>query len=182
MRIKKLFKTESEYLDYAWSFMSFDENKIWHEEDEKIMMPFFNFDKIRHNIQDEEGSFKKHWTPEIDAGFKHWEKCREEYANELFEIRDSISQFNIGELAEFFFLEPIEMDCYDTDEDGNEIDQDGNIMPPTNRETIKIASEWKEEMTFPLYFIGWIDSDYDRFGKSRVLFSEFVSLKDYDSH
>lgn len=182
MRIKKLFKTESEYLDYAWSFMSFDENKIWREEDEKIMKPFFDFDKIRHKVQDEEGSFKKYWTPEIDAGFKHWQKCKEEYADKLFEIRDSISQFNIGELAAFFLLEPIEMDCWDYDEDGNEIDEDGNIMPPTSRETIKIASDWKEEMTFPLYFVGWVDSDCDRFGKCRVSFSEFVSLKDYDSH
>ena len=28
MRIKKLFQTEKEYLDYAWSFINFDENKI----------------------------------------------------------------------------------------------------------------------------------------------------------
>jgi hypothetical protein len=35
MRIKKLLKTESEYLDYAWSFMSFDENKVSLKEFEK---------------------------------------------------------------------------------------------------------------------------------------------------
>jgi len=182
MRIKKLFKTESEYLDYAWSFMSFDVNKIWREEDLPKLKPFFDFSEIRHKVQDGDGAFHKYWTPEIHAGFKHWEKCKEEYADKLFEIRDSISQFNIGELADFFLLEPIEMECWDYDESGNEIDKDGNIMPPTSRETIKIASEWKEEMTFPLYFVGWVDSDYDRFGKSRVSFSEFVSLKDYDSH
>jgi hypothetical protein len=180
MRIKKLFKTESEYLDYAWSFMSFDENKVWREEDLPKLKPFFDFDKIHHKIETEDGSFKKYWTPEIDAGYKHYAKCKEEYADELFEIRDSIAQFSTDKLAEFFLLEHIETSCYDTDEDGNDIDEDGNIIPPLSRETIKIAEDWKEEMTFPLYFVGWIDSSWDRFGDVCISLSEFVSLKEFE--
>ena len=182
MRIKKLFKTESEYLDYAWSFINFDENKIWREEDEKIMKPFFDFNKIRHKVQDEEGAFKKYWTPEIDAGFKHWEKCKEEYADALFRMRDSIRGFPLEDFVEFFLLQHIDMNCYDTDEDGNDLDEDGNIMPPLSRETLKISEDWKDEMTFPLVFVGLIDSGFDRFGNVRMAFSDFVSLKDYDSH
>jgi hypothetical protein len=160
--------------------MSFDKNKIWREEDEKIMQPFFDFDKIRHKIETEDGSFKKYWTPEIDAGYKHYQKCEQEYADALFEIRDSIHGFSPDQLAEFFLLEPIEMNCYDYDEDGNDIDEDGNIIPPLSRETIKIAEDWKEEMTFPLYFVGWIDSGFDRLGSVRMSFSDFVSLKEFE--
>jgi hypothetical protein len=69
---------------------------------------------------------------------------------------------------------------YDYDEDGNEIDENGNIIPPLSRETIKIAEDWKEDMTFPLYFVGWIDSSCNRFGGVGMAFSEFVSLKEFE--
>lgn len=173
MRIKKLFKTESEYLDYAWSFLNFVENKIWREEDLPKLKPYFDFEKRHrgesHTLNEEE-----------KESFDYYNKCYKEYAKDLFEIRNSIQGFPQDELAEFFLLEPIEMECYDYDEDGNEIDEDGNIMPPTSRETIKIAEDWKESMTFPLIFVGWIDSGFDRFGSVRMSFSEFVSLKEFD--
>ena len=173
MRIKKLFKTESEFLDYAWSFINFDENKIWREEDLPKLQPYFDFEKEHrgnsHQLNEEE-----------KESFKYYNKCYEEYAKELFLMRDSIHGFPTEQLAEFFLLEPIAMDCYDYDEDGNEIDEDGNIMPPLSRETIKIAEDWKEEMTFPLIFVGWIDSGFDRFGNVRMSFSEFVSLGEFE--
>ena len=31
-----------------------------------------------------------------------------------------------------------------------------------------------------LYFIGWIDSGWDRHGDVRIAFSEFVSLKEFN--
>lgn len=176
MRIKKLFKTESEYLDYAWSFMSFDENKIWREEDIPKLQPYFDTSNSR---PDKSKLSENEWAT-LKESMNHYLKCKEEYADELFEIRDSISQFSMSELANFFLLEPIETDCWDYDEDGNEIDEDGNIMPPTSRETIKISDDWKEEMTFPLMFVGWIDSDFDRFGKTRMAYSEFVTLKEFE--
>ncbi len=173
MRIKKLFKTESEYLDYAWSFMSFDENKVWREEDLPKLKPFFDFEKKHRG-----DSYKL--NEEEKESFKYYKKCHEEYAKNLFEIRDSIHGFSPDELEGFFLLEPIEMNCYDYDEDGNDIDEDGNIIPPLSRETIKIAEDWKEEMTFPLYFVGWIDSGFDRLGSVRMSFSDFVSLKEFE--
>jgi len=172
MRIKKLFKTESEYLDYAWSFLNFDENKIWREEDLPKLQPFFDFEK-RHRGESHE------FNDEERNSFKHYNKCYEEYAKDLFEIRNSIRGFPQDELVEFFFLEPIETDCWDYDEDGNEIDEQGNIVPPTSRETIKISEDWKDEMIFPLYFVGWIESGQDRYGDVRMAYSEFVSLKEF---
>lgn len=173
MRIKKLFKTESEYLDYAWSFLNFDENKIWREEDLPKLQPYFEMKSERRKLSENERAI-------LIESMNHYVKCKEEYADELFEIKDSIAQFSTDKLAEFFLLEPIEMNCYDYDEDGNEIDRDGNIIPPLSRETIKIAEDWKEEMTFPLYFIGWIDSGWDRNGDVRMAFSEFVTLKEFE--
>jgi len=173
MRIKKLFKTESEFLDYAWSFINLDENKIWREEDRPKLQPFFDFEEKNR------GNSHK-FNEEEKESFRYYNKCYEEYAKSLFEIRDSIAQFSTEKLAEFFFLEPIDMNCYDYDEDGNELDRDGNIIPPLSRETIKITEDWKEEMTFPLYFVGWIDSSWDRFGNVGMAFSEFVSLKEFE--
>jgi hypothetical protein len=173
MRIKKLFNTEAEYLDYAWSFIDFDENKVWRKEDLPKLKPFFVFEeKHRGN------SYKL--NKEEKASFEYYRKCHEEYAKYLFEIRDSIRGFPTDQLAEFFLLEPVDMNCWDTDEDGNELDEDGNIMPPLSRETIKVSETLKEEMTFPLYFVGWIDSSWDRFGSVRMTFSEFVSLKEFN--
>lgn len=175
MRIKKLFKTEKEYLDYAWSIINFNEDKIWREEDLPKLQPFFDFSE-RHRGD----SYKM--NDEERESFNFYKKCHEEYAEELFEIRDSIKQFEQSELIEFFFLEEIGMNCYDYDEDGNEIDEDGNIMPPWGRESLKLHPDLKEEMMFPLVFVGWIDCGFDRGGNSRVMFSEFVTLKDYDTH
>lgn len=175
MRIKKLFKTESEYLDYAWSFINFDKNKIWREEDLPKLKPFFDF-------TDEHCGESYEFNDEEKESFLYYKKCSKEYANELFEIRDSIDGFSVDELAEFFLMQHIDMNCCDTDEDGNDIDEDGNIMPPLSRETLKISEDWKDEMTFPLVFVGVIDSGFDRLGGVRMAFSDFVSLKDYDSH
>lgn len=177
MTIKKLFNSEKEYLDYVWSFINFDANKIWREEDLPKLQPYFDLsrvepDKISHLSENEKALLKK--------SMLHYKKCSEEYADELFEIRDIINQFDIHELADFFFLEEIVMDCYDIDEDGNDIDEEGNIMPPLSRETIKISEVCKEKMTFPFYFVGYIVSDFDRYDKIRIAFSEFVSLKDFE--
>jgi hypothetical protein len=176
MRIKKLFKTESEYLDYAWSFINFDENKIWREEDLPKLQFYFDMNRDRPDISK---LSEIEWAT-LKESVAHYDKCKEEYAGELFEIRDSISIFSTNQLAEFFLLESIDMDCCDADEDGNELDKDGNIIPPLSRETIKITEDWKEEMTFPLYFVGWIDSSRDRYGSVRMAFSEFVSLKEFE--
>jgi hypothetical protein len=162
-------------LDYAWSFINLDENKIWREEDLPKLQPYFD---MSNNRPDKSKLSENDWAI-LKESMNHYDKCKEEYAGELFEIRDSIAQFSTDKLAEFFFLEPIAMYCYDYDEDGNEIDEDGNIIPPLSRETIKIAEDWKEEMTFPLYFVGWIDSGFDRFGSVRMSFSEFVTLKEF---
>jgi hypothetical protein len=174
MRIKKLFKTESEFLDYAWSFINFDENKIWREEDLPKLQLFIDYkDRLLEPSAIDRAALRE--------SMDYYDKCMEEYAGELFEIADDIVQFSNAELAEFFLLEPIEEDqCWDYDSEGNEIDEDGNIIPPLSRESLKISSDFVSEMSFPLYFVGHINSDSDRLGKIRLCYSEFVSLKDFE--
>jgi len=181
MRIKKLFKTESEFLDYAWSFINFDENKIWREEDLPKLQPYFD---MYNNRPDKSKLSENEWAA-LKESMNHYDRCKEEYADELFEIRDSIAQFTTYELAEFFLLEPIDdnggwSSCSGYDDDGNELDEDDNIIPPTTRESIKISEEWKHEMIFPLYFVGHINCDSDRLGKFRIGYSEFLTLKDFE--
>jgi hypothetical protein len=174
MRIKKLFKTESDYLDYVWTFLSFDESKIWRDEDLSKLEPYFNLDRSdKNDMSDSE------WTI-LRESMKHYEKCLKDYADALFEIRDSINGFMVEKLTEFFLLEDIDQDCEGYDDQGNEIDENGDIIPPLSRETIKIAEEWKDEMVFPLYFVGCIDSGFDRLGDACFAYSEFVSLKEFN--
>lgn len=165
MQIKKLFLNEREYLDYAWSIINFDSQRIWREEDLPRLRPYFDYcnhdrsDKVSKDVKDSAIFYKK---------------CYEEYAKNLLDIRDSIMGFSREELFEFFFLEAPVTDCYE-DKDGNEVDENGEIIPPISREILKISDAYKQEMVFPLTFVGWIESDRDRFGKSRVSFSEFVT-------
>jgi hypothetical protein len=167
MNIKKLFQNEQEYLDYAWRFVNPNRNVIWRETDLPLLEIFF---KARRDIP---------WTDVEKVAYDHYLKCKEEYADEMFEIRDACMQFEINELTDFFFLENVDVECWDYDEDGNEIDEDGNIMQPISRESLKINKDFEEEFVFPLVFVGTIQSDYDRLGSIRLSISNFVSAIDF---
>lgn len=162
MRIKKLFKTEKDYLDYAWSLINFD-GKIWKDEDLPKLKAFFSH---------KEG---QKLTPEIKESFEYYKKCCIEYSNELTEIKDSLRNFNSEDLYEFFFLNDPIMNAWDTDEDGNDLDEGGNIIPPNDRNALKIEYS-KFDIKFPMVFVGWIESGFSRAGDESVMFSEFVNI------
>jgi len=164
MRIKKRFETEQEYLDYAWSFISFD-GKIWRDEDLPKLQPFFEY-----NHRDD-------WKPmseEERESFEYYKKCNEEYSMNLTEIRDSMRCFTSHDFYSFFFLEEPATECYDTDENGNDLDEYGNIIPEESRETLMIDK--RKGITFPMVFVGWFDSGFSRAGEESVMFSDFVNL------
>lgn len=166
MTIKKLFKTESEFLDYAWSFISFDENEIWREEDLTILQPFFDY---RDGLM----------SPEVKRGFDLWIKRRDEYADELFNIRDALSNHDRYDLYNFFFLKEPRKDCWDYNENGEDIDEEGNVLEnDETRENLKFISDI--DIQFPLIFIGWVDSGFTRAGEEKVMFSDWVSLDDFE--
>ena len=168
MRIKKQFTNKSEYLDFVWNFVRPDIDKVWREEDRPLLDAFF--------VASQKQSKDIEWSEVIQKSFDHYQKCREEYADELFEIKDSVMQFTLVELLDFFFLKPYD-GCYDIDDDGNEIDENGNVMPPFSKSYLEIEESHK--IVFPMFFIGVIESGFDRNGNYKICFSDFVSLEEF---
>jgi hypothetical protein len=170
MRIKKLIKSEEELIRFAAKFI-FPDEKIWREDDLPILEPFFEYSsgKMDRNMDERE-----------KAGYLYYEKCREDYADELFDIRDSVANLNLTNICNAFFIEVPNMDCWDHDDDGNEIDEEGNIMPPFDIKHLKVEEEWKEELKYPLVLIGAVDSDFDRSGPMAMISIDFVCLEDFE--
>lgn len=157
MRIKKLFNNESEFLDFAWKFIRPDKNKIWRDEDLPLLKPYFDFS---NGINP--------WTEEVEKSFEHYKKCKEEYNNELVEIKDSCSYIDEYNLFNVFFLH---YPFY------NETEEEIIIT----RNDLKISEEYKEEIIFPMIFIAFILSDWDRNGNYSIAISDFVSVKDFSN-
>lgn len=171
MNIKELFLTESEYLDFAWKFLNPEKDNVWREEDRPLLEPFFEASqKPAKDIE---------WTDEIKKSFDYYQKCRLDYADKNFEIRDCSSQFDRQELLDFFFLKSIDDECFDVDDEGNDLDSDGNIIMPFSRELLELNPEFEAANLFPMIFVGMIDSTFDRLGNMRISFSDFVSLSEF---
>jgi hypothetical protein len=171
MRIKQLFNNQEEHLDYVWSLMNVKDDGIWNKEDLPKLAPFFKYSEIhpRERVMNEDEK----------ASFDFYQKCSAEYADKRLEILNGVNGFEIDEIAEYFGLTPLEMSCYDTDENGNDIDEDGNIMPPVSRETITISEEFLEEYNYPLIMVGAIDSGWDRCGDFKMAYLDCVSIDDF---
>jgi hypothetical protein len=172
MRIKQLINSEQELIDYAWRFISWkiEDKQVWKDEDLPILQPFFE-------RQAKGGDYK--FTEEEGRGFDRWQLARKEYADEEFEIRDACQQIDIGNLCDAFFLKQLDMECWDYNDNGDEIDEQGNIVPPLSKNSLEIDEDWKKELTFPLVMVGSISSDFDRMGPVAILSIDFVELKDF---
>jgi hypothetical protein len=120
---------------------------VWREEDRPILETFFNWSISKNYPMPED----------VKPSFDHWIKCREEYANDLFDIRDSLIHVDEYSLAEAFGFEPIESE-------DNEIEH----------------YELQTNHTYPLIITGFIDSGWDRGGNSSVCIVRFVYLKDFE--
>lgn len=159
MIIKKLFSNESEYLDFVWKFVRPSINEVWREEDKPLLEPFFKASNSSPFIKPIE------FSEEVKKSCDHYKKCYEEYAKELFEIKDSVRLFNRDELFSFFFL---------MSEDSYELEHYEKL----SRDILKIDPEY--EMAFPMVFVGAIESGFDRCGNSKIAFSEFVSYTEFE--
>jgi len=152
MRIKETFVDLESYLEFAYKFIRCDKDKVWRDSDIPLLTPFFESDK--NNFYE--------WTEDIRESFDYYLKCKDEYGDELFEIRDSCSQFSEDEIADFFFLE--HPDDY--------LEEDEEIT----KDKLRISEEFLDEFVFPICFIGFIDSSFDRCGNLKSSFSDFFSL------
>lgn len=173
MRIKKLIKSEHELIDYAWQFISWkiEDKQVWKDEDLPILQPFFDKQQIGRDYK---------FNEEQKKGYDLYVRRMEEYAREEFEIRDSVEQMGIDILCESFFLKPISLDCWDYNDEGEEIDEQGNVVEPLSKKSLEIDEDWKKDLTFPLVLVGSISSDYDRLGPVSMISIDFVELKDFN--
>jgi len=174
MRIKKILRNKEELFDFAWEFINIDNKEVWKPEDKKIIQPFFDYSNYSN------GRPERKMNEAECAAFDHYTKCREEYADRAFEIRDAVKQIDPETLYSFFLLEPPIMECWDFDENGNDIDEQGNIIPPESREGLRLIEDLVEEVSFPLCLVGVLISDSDRLGNIAMCFSQIVTLKDFE--
>lgn len=148
MEIHKKINSKEEYIEY-FKYLLTRKNieDVWKDEDRPILEPFFNWSISKNYPMPEE----------VKPSFDHWVKCREEYANDLFEIRDSLMHIDEYTLAEAFGFEPIE-----------------------NEEEEIEDYELDIKHTYPLIVTGFIDSSWDRGGKSSACIIRFVYLSDFN--
>lgn len=97
-------------------------------------------------------------------------KSEKEYREFAFPI---CQQYN-GIVQDYFGL-VLTWECYDTDSNGNDLDEDGNIIPDDTPDTVEVKG-WVKELRYPLYVLDWIE--IDSFG-SGVIAVEFVSIHDF---
>jgi len=73
-----------------------------------------------------------------------------------------------------------EHSCWDYDENGNEIDEDGNIIPDDfSSPELLVFEDWVKQMSFPLIIISWIETSFDRHGDVAICVAGFVELKEF---
>ncbi len=95
------------------------------------------------------------------------------------EIRDSLANIDTCMVEECFGV-VIKHDCWDEDEDGNALDEEGNIMPDDSSSPEALVFEdWVKELTYPFLIVYWFASGFDRIGKNSVCVVDFVELKDF---
>lgn len=156
MEIHKKINSKKEYIEYfQYLIAKKNSTQIWRDEDLPLLQPFFDASIYKE---------KNSWSEEVKLSFDHYQKCREEYANELFDIRDSLDQIDECSLADAFGFNIVEID---EDDDG--------LVPIIEYEYVLDTNH-----EYPLIITGYIDSGYDRMGKSSVCIIRFVYLKDFD--
>lgn len=65
-----------------------------------------------------------------------------------------------GKLDSLFGLNLIR-ECWDTDNDGNNLDEQGNIIPDDSPENVKVQ-QWVKDLKYPIIVCYWIESGFDR--------------------
>ena len=149
MIIKKLIQSKEDWLKFVKEgFIShkLGDGDVWKKEDLPKLQAFFNVKSSSRSL-----------TAEEHASFMHYQKCREDYADALFDLRDCLSGFHVEELVDY-------LGCYwDVPE---ETEDDYNI------EELKVNEDFNQE--FPAVVVIVINSDTDRLGDVRMFFMEFV--------
>jgi hypothetical protein len=160
MYIKECFRDGDEYLKWFVSLLdklrTVQSNGAWKDEDRPLLNPFFSFQKSSENL-------KRGMNTEEAESYWHYLRCRKEYADELFEIRDSLHCFSTDQLACIFGFTYGRKDDDDENEDVAEWSLDENC-----------------DFNFPMIVVGNIEAGADRIGSYQSSGICFVSLSDFD--
>ena len=155
----KLLHNEQERWKYFWSFLrhQLSEDSVWKPEDRPLLEPYFKYSRL--------GGLPDHrmMNNEEFKSFTYWKKCRKEYADELFEVRDSLRNIHTDDLVKAFGYEiPIGEDNEDDDYDF--------------KKSLKSAIE----LNYPAICVNWIESGYNRGSKEAICAVDYVELKEFE--
>lgn len=75
----------------------------------------------------------------------------------------------------------IDYSCWDVNEKGEEINEDGSVIPELTPENVELK-DWVNELSFPAFAVYWIENMDDRMGAAMVIAVDFVCLKDFSKY
>ena len=73
----------------------------------------------------------------------------------------------------------INYDCWDTNDNGENINEDGSVIPKLTPENMKLEN-WINELVFPVIVVYWIEKFDDRLGGVNITAVEFVSIDEFE--
>ena len=152
-----LLKSENDRRELAWKYIDFRINskQIWKDEDYPLLKPFFDYSNALYVSGKNP---KQTMSPEISKSFDYYEKCRKEYADELFYLRDAVKEINSGDLCRSF---------------GYNYNDDEGLMKKIN------LIDEIPELSYPVIAVLYIESSYDRNGPMGTCIVEYVELKEF---
>lgn len=159
MEIHQKFDSAQEYKKFFLELISWtNSNKsLWRTEDLPLLEPFFSYSKRMEY-------HTKHYemTEEQRRSFDYYTKCLKDYGDKNREMRDALSAHDESTIADAFRFEVD--DCY--------------TFPDHIEEDWPVEYRLDEDLEFPLFVTGFIESGFDRFGNTCACIIRFVTLKD----
>jgi hypothetical protein len=165
MKIRKIFQSVNEYFDYVWEFTQVKDR--WTPEQREAFGLFFKYE------QEAKGDFNHPRDPEtqksIDAYLSYYKSNPDETRHDIYDINP---QFNVDDLAYFFYFRPPPQLHIDEDEDElyDVIDSREKLIWDTDRLDCPDG---------PFMFNGIISWEFDRCGDIKMIFSDIITLKEF---
>ena len=92
--------------------------------------------------------------------------------------------YDISILHEYYKVDDalglnINYDCWDTNDNGEDINEDGSVIPKLTPENMQLEN-WINELVFPVVAVYWIEKFDDRLGGVNITAVEFVSIDEFE--
>ena len=73
----------------------------------------------------------------------------------------------------------INYDCWDTNDNGEDINEDGSVIPKLTPENMKLEN-WVKDLIFPVVAVYWIEKFDDILGEVNITAVKFVSIDEFE--